>query len=57
MYYNINCIELVFGFNPTEYSIDEGDGSVSLSISFSGDAGEFVPHVIVSTQDGTAISK
>ena len=32
----------------------EGDGSVALDIVFSGDAGEFVPHVITSTTDGTA---
>lgn len=55
MFYN-NCIELVFGFDPTEYSIDEGDGNISLSISLSGDAGVFVPHLILCTQDGTAIS-
>ena len=37
------------------YSLNEGDGSVDLSIFFiSGNAGEFVPHVITSTVDGTA---
>ena len=55
LHYNV---ELVFGFEPTEYSVNEGAGGVSLGITFSsGDAGEFVPHVILSTQDGTAISK
>ena len=46
---------LTFGFEPIEYSVNEGDGSVDLDISFiSGNAGEFVPHVIKSTIDGTA---
>ena len=55
LHYNV---ELVFGFEPTEYSVNEGDGSVSLGIAFSsGNAGEFVPHVILSTRDRTAISK
>ena len=46
---------LTFGFEPTEYSVNEDDGSVDLSIFFiNGSAGEFVPHVIVSTVDGTA---
>ena len=46
---------LTFGFEPTEYNVNEGDGSVDLSIFFiSGNAGEFVPHVITSTVDGTA---
>ena len=38
--------------------MSESAGSVDLSISFiSGDAGEFVPHVNVSTVDGTATGK
>ena len=46
---------LTFGFEPTEYSVNEGDGPVDLDILFiSGNAGEFVPHVITSTVDGTA---
>ena len=58
-YDNVLCLlELVFGFDPTEYSVNEGAGGVSLGITFtSGNAGEFVPHVTVSTEDGTAISK
>ena len=56
LHYNV---ELVFGFESTEYSVNEGRAaSVSLGITFSsGNAGEFVPYVILSTQDGTAISK
>ena len=55
LHYNV---ELVFGFEPTEYNVNEGAESVSLGITFSsGNAGEFVPNVILSTQDGTAISK
>ena len=47
---------LTFGFEPTEYSVNEGDGPVDVGIFFiSGNAGEFVPHVITSTVDGTAI--
>ena len=47
---------LTFGFEPTDYSVNEGDGSVDVDIFFiSGNAGEFVPHVITSTADGTAI--
>ena len=34
--------------------MNEGAGSVALGIVFSGDAGEFMPHVITSTTDGTA---
>ena len=34
--------------------MSEGAGPVTLDIVFSGDAGEFVPHVITSTTDGTA---
>ena len=34
--------------------MSEGAGSVTLGIFFSGDAGEFVPHVITSTVDETA---
>ena len=34
--------------------MNERAGSVALGIVFSGDAGEFVPHVITSTVDGTA---
>ena len=49
---------LTFGFEPTEYGVSESAGSVDLRISFiSGDAGEFVPHVNVSTVDGTATGK
>ena len=37
------------------YSVNEGDGSVDLSIFFiAGNAGEFIPHVITSTIDVTA---
>ena len=36
------------------YSVNEGDGSVDLSIFISGNAGEFIPHVITSTIDVTA---
>ena len=46
--------ELRFRFEPAAYSVSEGSGSVALGIVFSGDAGEFVPHVITSTTDGTA---
>ena len=45
----IHCVYpsvLTFGFEPTEYSVNEGDGSVDLGIFISGNAGEFVPHVI-----------
>ena len=46
---------LTIGFELTEYSVNEGDGSVDLGISFiNGNSGEFVPHVITSTIDGTA---
>ena len=49
---------LTFGFEPVVYNVSESAGSVSVSISFiSGDAGEFVPHVNVSTVDGTATGK
>ena len=34
--------------------MSEGAHSVALGVFFSGDAGEFVPHVITSTVDGTA---
>ena len=44
---------LTFGFEPTVYSVNEGDGPVDLGIFISGDAGEFVPHVTTSTVDGT----
>ena len=38
--------------------MSESIGSVDLGISFiSGNAGEFVPHVNVSTVDGTATGK
>ena len=39
------------------YGVNEGDGSVNLGISFiSGNAGEYVPHMITSTaeSDGSA---
>ena len=40
------------------YDVSESDGSVDLGIFFiSGNAGEFVPHVNVSTVDGTATGK
>ena len=40
------------------YNVSESAGSVSVGISFiSGDAGEFVPHLNVSTEDGTATGK
>ena len=46
---------LTFGFEPTDYSVNEGNGSVDIGIFFiSGNAGEFVPHAITSTVDGTA---
>ena len=46
---------LTFGFEPTEYSVNEDDGSVDIGIFFiSGNAGEFVPHVITNVSDGTA---
>ena len=37
--------------------MSESAGSVDLGIFVSGNAGEFVPHVNVSTVDGTATSK
>ena len=57
-----NCIVifsvLTFGFEPVVYNVRESIGSVDLGIFFiSGNAGEFVPHVNVSTIDGTAICK
>ena len=46
---------LTFGFEPTEYSVNEGDGPVDLGISFiNSNSGEFLPRVIISTIDGTA---
>ena len=45
---------LTFGFEPVAYNVSEGAGSVALGVFFSGDAGEFVPHVIASTISGTA---
>ena len=45
---------LTFGFEPVAYNVSEDVGSVALGVFFSGDAGEFVPHVITSTVDGTA---
>ena len=49
---------LTFGFEPTEYNVSENARSVNLGISFiSGNAGEVVPHMNVSTVDGTATSK
>ena len=46
---------LTFGF---EYNVSESAGSVNLGVFFiSGNAGEFVPHVNVSTVDGTATGK
>ena len=49
---------LTFGFEPVVYSMSESIGSVDLGVFFiSGDAGEFVPHVNASTNDGTATGK
>ena len=49
---------LIFGFEPVVYDENESVGSVDLGIVFiSGDAGVFVPHVNVSTEDGTATGK
>ena len=49
---------LTFGFELVVYNVRESIGSVDLGIFFiSGNAGEFVPHVNVSTVDGTAICK
>ena len=45
---------LTFGFVLAQHNINESAGSVNLSVHFSGHAGEFVPHVNVSTFDGTA---
>ena len=58
MTFQFNFSVLTFGFEPTEYSVSESAGSVDLGISFiNGYAGEFVPHVNVSTVDGTATGK
>ena len=49
---------LTFGFEPVVYDVSESVGSVDLGVVFiSGNAGVFVPHVNVSTEDGTASSK
>ena len=49
---------LTFGFELVVYDVSETVGSVNLGISFvSGNAREFVPHVNVSTVDGTATGK
>ena len=49
---------LTFGFETIVYNVSESTGSVDLGIFFiSGNAGEFVPHVNVSTIDGTATGK
>ena len=49
---------LTFGFEPLVYSVSESIGSVDLGVFFiSGNAGEFVPHVNASTNDGTATGK
>ena len=50
--------ELIFGFEPIVYSVSESVGSLDLGVSFiSGNAGQFMPHVNVSTADGTATGK
>ena len=46
--------ELLFRFESAAYNVSEGAGHIILCIVFSGDAGEFVPHVTTSTVDGTA---
>ena len=58
MIFQFNFSVLTFGFEPTEYNVSESTGSVDLGIFFiSGNAGELVPHVNVSTVDGTATGK
>ena len=50
--------ELIFGFEPTVYNVSENAGSEDLGIFLiTGNAGEFMPHVNVSTVDETATSK
>ena len=58
MTFQFNFSVLTFGFESTEYNVSEIAGSVDVGIFFiSGNAGEFVPHVNVSTVDGTATGK
>ena len=49
---------LTFGFEPVVYSVSESVGSMDLGVFFvSGNAGEFVPHVNASINNGTATGK
>jgi hypothetical protein len=50
-----NFVELVFGFKPSNYEVDESDVSIVVEIFFiQGIPGDYQSVVLISTHNGTA---